>query len=770
MKIKTIRNKFLIIGTVITSIIYLIWRIFFTIPFGEGTVALVAGVYLLIVEIVGMFEEAVHYNNMSNIEYPECPTVDFDLFPHIDVFIATYNEPVELLYKTINGCINMEYPDTEKVHIYICDDSNRAEMKELAEKMGINYITRTDRKDAKAGNFNNALKQTNSPLVVTFDADMIPMHDFLMATVPYFVEDLVKAENIEKEYGIGKRKKRSGKIGFIQTPQSFYNPDLFQYNLFSESRIPNEQDYFYRDIQISRNKSNSVIYGGTNTVISREALAEIGGFYTKVITEDFATGMLIQSKGYTCYAINEVHASGLAPEDLKGLIKQRQRWARGCIQTGKKLNIIFRKGLKLSQKLSYVSAITYWYGCLKRFIYIMAPILFSVFGIIVVKCTLLQVLLFWMPMYIFSSESLKLVSGKIRTVKWTNVYETILFPSLIIPVILESIGVSQKKFNVTRKGGAVEDKNYQIKKAVPHIILFILSIIGIINCIRWTFITGTPAYMILIFWLVINAYNILMALFFMLGRRVLRKAERFTINLECMIKFYNKEIKCMTNDISENGLSILLDVPRYIVYDEPIVIMLKTERYKTEFSAEIVYVVQIKDKWKYAMKICNIDDYNYKQLLGIVYDRVSGLPDIIENNNSIFDDIRINLLERSKSITAFNRKLPRIILNKTLNTHEYGDITIINFNYEYMLIKINKAMDNIKIKISENIELKCRKTNSSHDNKDDSILYKISNFKDIAENEELLEVLNKWNKENMLKMNKNENIKDENIFNEMEYL
>lgn len=451
MRIETIRNKALITGTVVTSIIYLIWRIFFTIPFGEGIIALISGMYLLIVEIVGMLEEVVHYNNMTNIEYPMIPKADFSEFPDVDIFIATYNEPVELLYKTINGCINMEYPDENKVHIYICDDSNRIEMKKLAEEMNINYITRTERKDAKAGNFNNALAKTDSPLVVTFDADMIPMHDFLMSTVPYFVEDLTNAKKIEKKDGKEARKNRKGKIGFIQTPQSFYNPDLFQYNLFSETRIPNEQDYFYRDIQISRNKSNSVIYGGTNTVISREALDEIGGFYTKVITEDFATGILIQSNGYTCYAIDEVHASGLAPEDLKGLVKQRQRWARGCIQTGRKLNILFRKGLNISQKLSYISAITYWYGCLKRLIYIMAPILFSVFGVVVVKCTLLEVLIFWLPMYIFSSKSLKLVSRKIRTVKWTNVYETILFPSLIVSVILESLGISQKKFNVTRK-------------------------------------------------------------------------------------------------------------------------------------------------------------------------------------------------------------------------------------------------------------------------------------------------------------------------------
>lgn len=775
MRIETIRNKALITGTVVTSIIYLIWRIFFTIPFGEGIIALISGMYLLIVEIVGMLEEVVHYNNMTNIEYPMIPKADFSEFPDVDIFIATYNEPVELLYKTINGCINMEYPDENKVHIYICDDSNRIEMKKLAEEMNINYITRTERKDAKAGNFNNALAKTDSPLVVTFDADMIPMHDFLMSTVPYFVEDLTNAKKIEKKDGKEARKNRKGKIGFIQTPQSFYNPDLFQYNLFSETRIPNEQDYFYRDIQISRNKSNSVIYGGTNTVISREALDEIGGFYTKVITEDFATGILIQSNGYTCYAIDEVHASGLAPEDLKGLVKQRQRWARGCIQTGRKLNILFRKGLNISQKLSYISAITYWYGCLKRLIYIMAPILFSVFGVVVVKCTLLEVLIFWLPMYIFSSKSLKLVSRKIRTVKWTNVYETILFPSLIVSVILESLGISQKKFNVTRKGGAIEDKNYQIKKAIPHIILSILSIIGIINCVKFTFITGTPVYIVLIFWLIINLYNIVMSIFFMLGRQVLRRAERFPINIDCIVSFHEKELKCTTNDISENGLSIVLKKPEFIPYKESIRILLQTDRYKAQFVAKIIHVGQAGEQWKYAMEIQEIDDHNLKQLLRILYDRVPELPKIVEMNNSIFDDIRINVLKRGEQKVKFNRKLPRVNLSKELYSKEHGKVKIINFNYEYAVLKTNKVFDSLILKINDCIDIKFILTDTSSAKiEENTYLYKVDNYEEISENEEFAEILNQWIKEYeiYMKRKKNEKIKleDEDVFNEMEYL
>ncbi|MRI80867.1 glycosyltransferase [Aerococcaceae bacterium DSM 109653] len=161
---------------------------------------------------------------------------------------------------------------------------------------------------------------------------MIPRRHFLMRTLPYFVRDQ--------------------KIGFIQTPQTFYNPDLFQYNLYSEKSTPNEQDYFYRDVQVMRNRSNSVIYGGTNTILSREALEAAGGFFVGVITEDFATGMMIQAKGYKSFAIDEGLAVGMAPEDLKSLINQRRRWARGCIQTGKKINLLFVQGLDCVSRLS----------------------------------------------------------------------------------------------------------------------------------------------------------------------------------------------------------------------------------------------------------------------------------------------------------------------------------------------------------------------------------------------------------------------------------
>ena len=68
------------------------------------------------------------------------------------------------------------------------------------------------------------------------------------------------------------------------------------------------------------------------------------------------------------------------------------------------------------------------------------------------------------------------MSLKIRTTRWTNLYETIIFPFLLIPTLLETFGISMKKFKVTKKGGdAQEQKNWPY--AITHFILIVLSII-----------------------------------------------------------------------------------------------------------------------------------------------------------------------------------------------------------------------------------------------------------------------------------------------------
>lgn len=714
--------------TIISAIVYMAWRLLRTIPYEYGTFSTIFGLILFIVEFFGILEMIVHFRQLSHEKLPKPVKVDPKDYPDVDILISTYNEPTELLYKTINGCLNMDYPDKSKVHIYLCDDGHRDEMGVLAKEMGVTHLVRDTHEFAKAGNLNYALSVTHSPYIVTFDADMIPKHDFLTACIPYFLG--------EEE------------IGFLQTPQSFYNPDLFQYNLYSESRVPNEQDYFYRDVQVMRNASNTVIFGGTNTILSRKALEDAGGFYTGVITEDFATGMMIESKGYQCYAISDSHACGMAPEDLKSLVKQRQRWARGCIQTGRKVNLFGLKGLSFKQKISYLTSITYWYSPIKRMIYILSPILYAVFDLIVVKCTLGEVLLFWLPMYLLNHYTLNCLSGNIRNTRITNIYETALVPALFLPVLKESFGISQKKFEVTEKDSKEKlkssDLGYSFKTSITLLVLLVLDGIGWVRCLHFLLTLAIPSYLLILFWLSVNFYYLLMSVFFIYGRRKHREFERFRANIGCLVAYDNKLLRTHTYDISENGISLLFDFPEYIPPEEEITIRLATDRNETEWSGKVANVMQIGSKWKYGISMQEITEPNKRQMMQIVYDRDPTLPRTMENGLSTMDDLALNIEYRKNSKKDFtSKKLPFVELDHTVTMKDGRKLVLTTFDYESLVLwNPSKGTALQKLSFSEEgVVFQCslQKEISKHE-----ASYRVDNLAELMGSTAFRTLLNTW--------------------------
>lgn len=738
------------------TIIYLVWRIFFTIPFEYGIISIVAGFSLLIVEVLGMVEAFVHYANMYSVKGYELPQVPLDAYPHVDVFIATYSEEPALLYKTINGCKHMEYPDKSKVHIYLCDDNRRSEMRALAAKMGVNYLDRPDNEGAKAGNLNNALAHSNSPYIVTMDADMIPKSDFLMKTIPYFVDAEIKNKGRKEEDKI--------KLGFLQSPQAFYNPDLFQFNLFSEKRIPNEQDYFYKDIQVARTRTNSVIYGGSNTVLAREALETIGGFYTKAITEDFATGILIQKAGYVSMAVSEPLASGMSATDLQGLIQQRVRWGRGVIATGRKMHIYTCKDLSFAQKINYWASIWYWYAPVKRLIYMLSPLLYATFGFMVFKCTLPQVLIFWLPMYISSNISLRMLSHNIRNTKWTSVYENVLFPFMLIPIILETFGMSLKKFKVTDKEVRQSRSGQNFIYMIPFLILIVLSIIGLINCITIMFDSSSFGPIVVIFWLIYNLYLLVMSLFFVDGRVLNRKKERVQVMLSCRLKDEKYDVFGLTNDISEGGIAVYLDEPRYFREGEWLEVEVWSDKYTSKLLCEVVYVSNINDKWKYSMKILDYKD-TYDEYLQLLYDRVPILPGEIKRDSGSFEDLKLNTMKRIISPFYQKRQLPRILLDvqvayrttkaaaKKAGVEEDGEIHVMDFNYCFVSVNCEKAPKTFTLHPDEKYAWDCEFVQEIQSGLK---LFKINNIEKIWKNESAMRELLAW----LIKTNEEANKKN----------
>ncbi|ACA17892.1 Cellulose synthase (UDP-forming) [Methylobacterium sp. 4-46] len=231
--------------------------------------------------------------------------------PTVDVFIPTYNEPLDVLERTIVGALALDYPQ-DKLKIYVLDDKRRDWLRDYCDRKGAIHVTRPDNTHAKAGNLNNGLKVSSGDFVAIFDADFVPYRHFLRRTVPFFADPT---------------------IGIVQTPQHFFNKDPVQSNLSLEKVWPDEQRLFFDEMATSRDAWDVSFCCGSCSITRRAAITTIGGFPYESITEDLLTTLALLNKGYKTRYLNERLSMGLAAENLKGYFVQRSRWCRGGIQT-----------------------------------------------------------------------------------------------------------------------------------------------------------------------------------------------------------------------------------------------------------------------------------------------------------------------------------------------------------------------------------------------------------------------------------------------------
>lgn len=754
MKIKesSIKNKkglkILVIVASFFMIIYIIWRAIFTLPDIKiyGWVAFAAGIVLLIAEFMSLIETLINFKELKDYEIPEMPDVTAygeEFYPDVDVFIATHNEDTQLLFKTVNACVHMKYPNKDRVHIFLCDDTKRTEVEELAEAMGVGYFGLSDNKFMKAGNLNNAMSKTNSPLIVTFDADMIPNSNFLMETVPYFaLPKMKKDENGNWVKRTDDEIDPNYTIGFIQTPQTFYNPDLFQYNLYSEDRVPNEQDFFFRHVNSGKNAANSPIYAGSNTVISRVALEEVGGIATGTITEDFETGLRIQINGHRCIAIDKPLAKGLAPITVKSLIKQRERWARGCIFSLRRMHLLTNKKISWAQKIAYGGCRIYWGTFTRRFIFMLAPLFYILLGIPVVVCDVKGLLLFWLPANLLQAITLKKVSGNIRNTRWSNVIDTILFPYMIVPIWCEALFIKKKKFDVTVKKKAAESDSEKFL-AIPYIVLLILSLVAFAMSINMLISYNSAGTIVVMYWLIINIFSLVMATFFMLGRRNERETERFFASFKVEFTYNDINYVGEATDISEGGFAFIMKSAVHLPHgknSEKLIFKLSCGEYAAEIPGCVVNVREASNKWKYCVQVNEMDDDNLKEYMQIIYDRVHTLPMELGKTTSYFEDVENNFHRRRSGKQSSRRELPRLVINEKCNTKDGKTVTINNFNFEYINISVpgnERYPDNTILMLDNEVEMICQHQSNGN--------YKVMNLESLEDDILYQIVINRWN-------------------------
>lgn len=452
-KINNKNVKLLIIVDIIISTIYILWR-GTVIPTNLGIVSFILGLILFVCEFIGFMNFQFIFFGKYKIIRKDLSVYNLDEAPLVDVLICTYNESLQLLEKTIIASTQMAYPKN-KFKVYVCDDGRRDELKALCKKYGVNYITREDNKGAKAGNINNALKYIKGDLFLVLDADMIPKKEFLQKTIGYFEDE---------------------NLAFVQTPQCYYNKDMYQSNL--KKYIPNEQDFFMRDVQEARAYRGAVLHVGTNAVFRRKFIDEIGGYPTCSITEDMAVGMLLQAKGYDSIFINKVLVLGLSASTFGELVKQRDRWCRGNIQVFKHYNPFILKGLTPAQRICYVDGVLYWFSNLIKMFYIIVPILFLSTGIHFVESGFAELLNMTIPYILVQIFIFRILSPKSRRYMWTHYYEMAMAPHLSLSIIKEMFGF-EVNFNVTSKDIEIDRGYYEYDVVKPHLLILILGLLSL---------------------------------------------------------------------------------------------------------------------------------------------------------------------------------------------------------------------------------------------------------------------------------------------------
>ena len=420
----------------------------------------------------------------------------------------------------------------------------------------------------------------------------------------------------------------------------------------------------------------------------------MGGIAAGTITEDFETGIKIQAKGYTCYALDKALAHGLAPTDIDSLIRQRVRWGRGCISSLRHVHLLFHPNLKLNTKLSYISCWLYWWTFFRRFIYIISPILFVVFGIPVVICGLWELLLIWLPSYLLYNHALKITSGKLRTQRWSNIVDTVIFPYMILPILLETLFIKEKKFHVTNKERTAGKKS-DFQLAVPHILLLVLDGYALFLAVYTSIHTYNYGMAIIIYWLLMNGLSLFMALFFMSGRKNLRANDRFTVEFPAEVDYHGKKYYGVTGDASETGLSLIFSQSAYLPHEkgEEMEIRLKTERYEAVVKGTAVQVSKQEDgSWRYGVKLSELDEENKASYFQMLYDRDHSLAKQMGKSVSIFEDVFLNIHRRAERGTQSRRALPRVDLGLELPTVTGGKVRVVDCNYEFARLEAVDAI------------------------------------------------------------------------------
>lgn len=526
---------------------YAWWRFFNTVLPAEGEFFNIVWVWfcffvetLLLIDVSILFLMFLRPTNRT----PEADAHEARLratpteeMPAVDVLIATYNEPLNVLEKTIIGALSLDYPN---FRVYVLDDGRREWLRDYCLQKGAGYITRPDNLGAKAGNINHALTRLKNDFFAIFDADFVPQRNFLYRTMGFF-EDR--------------------RIGIVQCPHTFYNNDPLQTNVGLQKDLPDDQRFFFESVLPARDGWDAAFCCGSNSVTRRKAMKLIGDRLPEgSITEDILLSMTLLRRGYVTRYLCEPLALGLAPESTEAFFVQRQRWARGAIQTLYSESGPLGSGYKFVHRLLF-TPLSWISQSLAAFVNAIIPAVFLWTGASPLVDTLPSEIVFYtLPavfalmggLYLCSKEGYYPIAQQVL-----NTFQSFKLLPTVLSTLVKPHG---HVFKVTPKGGSGA-RTFEAGVFYPCLIIIALTVMGlVVNAdTNMRIVPDDVLLPVAAGWAVVNLIILLLTCLMCLQRPVHRTEERFPADEPAMLRAANGvAVPGRLTDISLTGTRIAL--------------------------------------------------------------------------------------------------------------------------------------------------------------------------------------------------------------------
>ncbi|MDW4499162.1 glycosyltransferase [Sulfitobacter sp. D35] len=410
--------------------------------------------------------------------------------PRVAILIATYNEELAVLERTILGARALRHENKEVV---VLDDGRRDWLRDFCAKTGTRYLRRADNLGSKAGNLNNALDVLSRDavppdFVAVLDADFVPHRGFLSRSLALFHDP---------------------KVGLVQTPQHFFNADPIQHNLGVTRSYPDEQRFFFDHMQPSRDAWGIAFCCGTSSMARWEALRDIGGFPTDSVTEDFMITLVLRDAGWATVYLAEPLTEGLAPEGLKEYVTQRARWCLGMMQIARsRVGPLGRNRLRLRDRWSVADAVAYWLTTFPfRIAAVIYPLLYWFFNITVVDARLADVVTYFGCYYLWIMIVLNTLTRGMVVPILNDVSQLLGAIPITRAAVVGLLKPKGHPFKVTAKGGDRGKIVVQWRLMAFFVLLLALTLVGLVLGIfsdRFAYADAGDGKWVILFWTIYN--------------------------------------------------------------------------------------------------------------------------------------------------------------------------------------------------------------------------------------------------------------------------